>query len=387
MRTQGRHTMRFTHLQLENWRNFSHVDIELQRRVFLVGPNASGKSNLLDVFRFLRDIAGTGGGLQDAVRRRGGVSLLRCLAARRYSDITITVRTGAEAEGPAWTYGLSFNQDSRQRPIIKREIVTRGDNHILSRPNDEDEQDQERLTQTHLEQVSANKDFRQIVDLLTSVRYLHIVPQLVREPDRSVGRANDPFGGDFLEQIARTSEKTRNARLRYIRKALAVAVPQLGELDMERDQRGTPHLRGRYEHWRPQGAWQQEDAFSDGTLRLIGLLWALLDGSGPLLLEEPELSLHPEVVRYIPQLVARTQKPSGRQVILSTHSSDLLRDDGIGLDEVILVCPEEEGSSVSPAAHIRGIRDLLDGGSTIADIVMPRTRPERAEQLALLFGE
>lgn len=35
-----------------------------------------------------------------------------------------------------------------------------------------------------------------------SVRYLHIVPQLIREPDRSVGRVNDPYGGDFLEQIA-----------------------------------------------------------------------------------------------------------------------------------------------------------------------------------------
>ncbi|MGH7873507.1 MAG: ATP-binding protein, partial [Candidatus Binatia bacterium] len=42
---------RFARLYLENWRNFQRADLELQRRVFLVGPNASGKSNLLDVFR------------------------------------------------------------------------------------------------------------------------------------------------------------------------------------------------------------------------------------------------------------------------------------------------------------------------------------------------
>ncbi len=44
--------MRFVQIGLVNWKNFSSVDVELQQRVFLVGPNASGKSNFLDAFRF-----------------------------------------------------------------------------------------------------------------------------------------------------------------------------------------------------------------------------------------------------------------------------------------------------------------------------------------------
>jgi hypothetical protein len=91
--------------------------------------------------------------------------------------------------------------------------------------------------------------------------------------------------------------------LKRIRNALKVAVPQLAEIELTRDKRGSPHLRGRYEHWRPHGAWQAEDQFSDGTLRLMGLLWSAITGSGPLLLEEPELSLHPEVVRFIKQRI------------------------------------------------------------------------------------
>ena len=47
-------------------------------------------------------------------------------------------------------------------------------------------------------------DFRELVDFMGSVRYRHIVPQLVRDPDRSIGRENDPYGGDFLDQLART---------------------------------------------------------------------------------------------------------------------------------------------------------------------------------------
>ncbi len=379
--------MRFTHLLLENWRNFAKVALDLERRVFLVGPNASGKSNLLDVFRFLHDIVSIGGGFQAAVQKqRGGVSRLRSLAARRYPDLAVQVSVGSDQNLSAWEYELRFKQDNRQRPVIMKERVAKDRSDVLVRPNDDDEKDPERLTQTYLEQVNVNQAFRPMADFFASVRYLHIIPQLVREPDRSVGRQNDPFGGDFIEQIARTPTKTREAWLRRIREALRVAVPQLKELELWRDVRGTPHMRGKYEHWRPQGAWQTESDFSDGTLRLLGLLWATLEGSGPLLLEEPELSLHSEVIRFIPQMFARMQRRSGRQVLLSTHSTDLLRDEGIGLDEVLLLVPEAEGTAVRSASRFKEIKALLEGGSSLADAVIPWTRPARAQQLTL-FGE
>ncbi|TMQ63309.1 MAG: chromosome segregation protein SMC [Candidatus Eisenbacteria bacterium] len=379
--------MRFTNLHLENWRNFAKAEVALTQRVFVVGPNASGKSNLLDVFRFLHDIVAVGGGFQEAVRRRGGISKLRCLAARRFPNVAIKAEMGEDnGVDPRWTYEVHFTQDNRQRAIVMVEKVTRDGIPVLTRPNIADEKDPERLTQTFLEQVNVNRKFRPIVDYLRTVRYLHIVPQLVRDPDRSVGRQDDPYGGDFLEQIARTPAGVRAARLRKIQDALRLAVPQLRELKLSRDSRGTPHLQGRYVHWRPQGAWQSEDQFSDGTLRLLGLLWATLDGSGPLLLEEPEMSLHPDVVRFVPQLLARIQRRSSRQVFVSTHSTDLLQDTGIGLDEVLLLIPGNEGTSIRQAEKLKEIRELLKGGLSIAEAVLPWTRPARAEQLGI-FGD
>lgn len=378
--------MRLTSLELENWKNFTHVDVDLQRRVFLVGPNASGKSNLLDAFRFLRDIVSVGGGFQEAVRRRGGVKAIRCLAARRYSEIAVRVTLGSSHESTRWRYELQFKQDKQRQPKISMERVTFDGETLLDRPDNEDERDPQRLTQTHLEQINVNKEFRPIADFFASVRYLHIVPQLVRDPDRYVGRENDPFGGDFLEQIAGTVHRTQQARLRRISKALKVAVPQLEELELWRDERGQPHLRGKHEHWRPQGAWQMEDQFSDGTLRLMGILWAILDKGGPLLLEEPELSLHPGVIRYLPQMFARIQQRSKRQILVSTHSSELLQDSGIGLDEVLLLRPNQEGTEVKPASDFKEIPELLAGGLTLADAILPLTQPEKAEQLALFEG-
>ena len=145
-------------------------------------------------------------------------------------------------------------------------------------------------------------------------------------------------------------------------------------------------LEGLYEHWRPQAGWQTEERFSDGTLRLLGLLWAALDGSGPLLLEEPELSLHPEVVLHIPQMFGRLSNRMKRQFLLSTHSEDLLRDRGIAPDEVLMLLPAMECTETRLGKDDRTVMELLRRGLRIADAVVPMTAPMNALQIEL-FGE
>jgi len=380
--------MRITRLELKNWRNFQDVDIKLQKRAFLLGPNAAGKSNMLDALRFMKDLAIDGGGLQKAVSDRGGVSRIRCLSARRYSDISISLDLGDDIDCPEWAYRIQFSQDNRSRPILKKEEVKRLGKVILNRPDKDDMNDEERLTQTHLEQISANKEFRDIARQLSEFRYLHIVPQLVRDPDRSVGRANDPFGGDFLEQLAKTQKNqtgTFNSRMKKIHEALKIAVPQLKDLELERDEKGTPHLIGLYEHWRPNAGKQNESQFSDGTLRLLGLLWAALEGKGVLLLEEPELSLHSEIVKRIPQMFARIARVKNRQIIVSSHSTDLMADSNIAPDEVFLLIPGIEGTVVQCVNENNEIRALAENGIPLSDIVTAKTAPRSCEQLQLLL--
>ncbi|GAB4255951.1 MAG: ATP-binding protein [Thermoleophilia bacterium] len=386
MTASAKKALRFTALHLQNWRNFKHVEVELQRRVFLVGPNASGKSNLLDVFRFLHDVVSVGGGFQDAVGKRGGTRSIRSLAARADPDVTVRVRVGTDDHPNAWEYELRFGELKNGGPILKGERVSSSGSELMARPDPDDEKDPERLTQTALEQVYTNREFRELVEFLKSVKYMHLVPQLIREPDRSVGRQDDPFGGDFLEQIAHVPKQTRGQRLRRIEKALRVAVPQLRDFEFHRDPKtGEPHLRGKYEHWRKPGAWQYEHQLSDGTLRLLGLLWATLDGAGPLLLEEPELSLHTEVVRYLPQMFARLQGQNGRQVLFSTHSPELLEDEGIALDEVLLLQPGPDGTVVDRARDHDDVSGAVEG--VVDEAVLRRIVEQLGAQLGVVYGK
>jgi len=378
--------MRISHIELYSWKNFRKVSVDLSDRVFLVGPNASGKSNFLDAVRFLRDLAVPGGGLQRACAERGGVSKIRCLAARQDPEVGLTIEL-AETDKTLWRYEVKFNQQTRgnRLPTLTREAVYKEGILLLERPNEDDRKDPPRLTQTALEQINLNIAFRDVAQFLEKVFYLHLVPQIIRsggEWGGSNGLAN-AYGRNFLERMAKTNEKTRGARLRRIRDALVIAVPQLQDLSLERDERGVPHLIGAYEHWRPRAAKQTEEQFSDGTLRLLGVLWALQEGEGPLLLEEPELSLHTGVVRRLPSLIYRLQRARKRQVLISTHSTEMLSDHGIDAREILMLTPSVEGTHVKPAASVPEIQALMEAGMSAAEAVIPHTEPEKVERLEL----
>jgi predicted ATPase len=381
--------MFITHIKLKNWRNFRSLDVPLRDVTYLLGPNASGKSNLLDVFRFLRDISKSkGGGLQTAVSDRDGITKVRCLHARRDPEVKIEVSLAESMDGEVlWRYILAFKPEGKgaQRILVSGEQVWRSGELILDRPNPDDTQDRTLLTQTHLVQIQANGKFRDLVDFFGSITYLHLVPQLLKFADRIGGRRleDDPFGQGFLERVAKTPEATRNTRLAKIGKALTLAVPQFKELKFFKDELGHPHLQALYAHHRPNAGWQSEEHFSDGTLRLLGLLWALLDGNSPLLLEEPEISLNDAIVKEIPLILQRLQRDRKvrRQILLSTHSEALLSNPGIDGRSVVVLESSPEGTKARSLQEDE--RNGLEAGLSVAEVVLPKTRPTQVNQLGL----
>ncbi|PKM01683.1 MAG: chromosome segregation protein SMC [Gammaproteobacteria bacterium HGW-Gammaproteobacteria-6] len=382
-----------THLKLKNWRNFRNVDVPLHERTYLLGANASGKSNFLDVFRFLRDVCKPhGGGLQKAIHDRGGIQKLRCLHARKDPEVRIEVDLADSADegSETWRYVLGFKPEGKgaQRTLISVEQVFRGDRLLLDRPDPKnDGKDTMRLTQTALEQIQANARFRALAAFFGEATYLHLVPQLLKYADQLGGRLldDDPFGQGFLERVAKTQDRARESRLKKIGQALTLAVPQFKELRFVKDKvSGRPHLEALYAHHRPNAGWQREEHFSDGTLRLLGLLWVLIEGDSLLLLEEPELSLNEAIVRQIPLLLQRIQrdkKRRPRQVLISSHSDALLSNPGIDGRGVLLLEATPDGTVVRVLND--GENSALLGGLSVAEVVLPKTRPSAAAQLGL----
>ena len=328
--------------------------------------------------------------MQSAVEQRGGVTKIRCLAARQRTDISIeTELRDIETDDLCWTYCLKIKNVGggimKNQATVLEEIVFNHirDKKVVERTVKSKGEDSETLKYTFLEQTTANKDFRVLRDTFSEIEYLNVVPQLVRESGSTVltlGK-EDYYGRNFLNRLAVLPERTRKSYLRKINDVLRKVVPQMDELSFVRDEMGVPHIEARYMHWRDKGSKQNEVAFSDGTLRLIGFLFAMLDGNGVILLEEPEINLNSGVVEQLPEFIARMQRNKKRQVLVTTHSYDMLSNVGIGTAEVVVLETSPEGTKVSPLSDIPSLQAAVDAGFSIADAVMPAIKPSTANEM------
>lgn len=372
--------MRLTKLRLRNWKNFSDTgEVPLSPRVFLVGNNGIGKSNLLNALRFLHDIANPdGGGLRSALKNQGEMKQIRYFSSRTYPTVDITVWAKEEKSetNVDWCYHLSLHQETagKRRVLIKEERVWKNDDEVLSRPDQEDNDDSDRLTQTALQQTNYNKRFREVAKFFESFKYIHIVPQLIRHGAEMQGKVlpDDPFGQDLMDAIAKCNKKTRNSRITRIEHSLQRIKPSFASeklnLEFDRDQTtGEPHLYFTYPSWHRYGRRQTEEILSDGELRLVGLLWTLLENNPVILLEEPELSFNEGIVAHLPNLFAdiietKKKRRSAQQIIMSTHSTALLSDPDIKSNEVLLLSQANETTKIEPASSRDDIHTEMSNG-------------------------
>lgn len=375
--------MYISRIRAKNWRNFRSMDVSLSETTYLIGPNASGKSNFLDIIRFMRDVVNpNGGGLQKAVKSRGDMQKLRCLAGRQGPGIELEfeLKDTVDDAQPKWRYVLSFANEVRgkRRAMVKSEAVFLNGAQIMTRPNSADDSDPERLTETYLELTNSNREFREISEFFQKTLYLHLVPQLLKHSEMFVSKQteSDPFGQGFLNQISSSAPKVRESRLKRTEAILKKVIPHFQQLRFVQDEiTGKPHLEMRYVHWRPNAGWQREDQFSDGTLRLIALIWTLMSSDNVILLEEPELSLHRKIVEQIPRMLAdahASRRKSGGQVIVSTQSPEMLSDNSISGNFLILM-PKENGESTEIEEPTEQDILAMRAGMSAADILLPKT--------------
>lgn len=151
------------------------------------------------------------------------------MQARNDTEVAITLHLSENDDH--WIYDLVFKASGRGKQLINvtKEMVTKNGIEILSRPNDKDQIDSVQLTQTYLEQILANQDFRVVANFFTSITYLHIVPQLLKfAKEIGINKIeDDPFGQGFLDRLANTQNRTRDAWLKRYNPVYQLRYPNL----------------------------------------------------------------------------------------------------------------------------------------------------------------
>lgn len=315
-----------------NYRSLGEsVAVHLGRVTALVGPNGSGKSNVADVLRFVSDCLRMG--LEAAITKRHGIAAVRRFSIGHPFDVTIHI--DIEDGGRTGFYEFVLGGDRGEQYQVKREVAEFGtaldrvrfeiaDGRWETGPTDlRPKVDRLALA---LPLMGSDERFAPLADTLRQVAIYTVFPDTLREaqkPDPT--RPMQEHGGNW-GSVLKVLMKQEGAN--QLKAALGAVT---GDIDDFRVKQVGAYLVTEFHHHqaktdekRPRSKWFDAAQESDGTLRVAGIVTALLQ-EPPLTLvgvEEPELTIHPGALPIVYDFLCEASDRS--QILLTTHSPDLL---------------------------------------------------------------
>ena len=340
-----------TRVVINNYKSIQHCDVKLGPLTFLVGRNGSGKSNFLDALQFVSDALNNT--LEQAVKKRGGINeiILRAKSPCAYFVLSLTFRLG---DGRECVYEIRIAPSSDDGFEVLEEICniyfeskiesyfTVKDGIMGSLPTLEAAFASDRL---YLVAASGNPAFRPVFDALSNMQFYNFNPEMIRDvqpPDAGDKLWRD--GDNIASVISKMKKKSPEFILR-INQYLQAIVP--GLKGVETVSYGSHEA---LEFIQELVDFSENQRFSsmsmsDGALRALGVLVALFQIGNknsvkiPLVgIEEPETGLHPRASGALYD--ALTDASNTRQVIVTTHGSDLLDVKEIDPDSILEVASE-----------------------------------------------
>jgi predicted ATPase len=341
-------------VRVRNYKSIGQCNLKLGRLTVLVGRNASGKSNFLDVLRFVAD--GLQTSLDHAVKSRGGLDTVRRLSTGHPRNFSIGIDLLLTGFRKA-LYEFEIAARPRGGFSVKRERLRITDSAGQALAEYETQEgaitrafpgSPPQVLPDRLFLVSASglAPFRDVYDALVSMGFYNLNPDSMKElqgPDAGELLRRD--GSNVASVVSRLSQDQPKV-IERIKDYLQRIVP--GIRDFNRVSLGPretiefrQEVKGAKNPWRFFAA-----SMSDGTLRAIGALVAvqqLSDRKIPVTLvgiEEPETALHPAAAGVL--MDALREAATHTQVVVTSHSPDLL--DELDLDrDTLLVVESKEG--------------------------------------------
>ena len=352
-----------TRVSLRNYKSIPSCNIELAPLTILVGSNGAGKSNFLDALRFTSQALRFS--LDHALRERGGINEVRRRSRGHPNHFGIRLEYRLP-ETHGW-YSFEVGARPRGRYIVRKEecVAVSADRDRSGTFRVENGENGQKVASSfshppgagsdrlYLMQVAGYPPFRPVYDALAGMGFYNFHPEQIRElqsPDP--GDLLKPDGSNIASVLARLKAESPESAERmgaYLSKVVPGTVGMdpktVGpKLTLEFSQR----VRGDNNPWRFLA-----NNVSDGTLRVLGMLVALHQGSGMetsnamlVGIEEPEGALHPAAAGVLADVLLEA---SGRaQVVITSHSADLLDRDTIPLESIVAVVSEDGETRLAP---------------------------------------
>ena len=381
-----------TRIALRNYKSIAACDVRPAALSFLVGPNGCGKSNFLDALRFVAEALRFS--LEHALRDRGGIPEVRRRSSGHPNHFGIRLdvqlpRAGGKT-GRGW-YAFRVAAKPGGRYSVQREecFVLGAEGHGSYKVADGKVIDSttpnppacasDRL---YLVNMSGFDVFRPLYDALSGMGFYNLNPDAIRDlqsPDPGELLKRD--GSNLASVLSNLDGSRKTAVVDYLA-AIApgvtgVAARTMGTkltLNFRQEVRGAKHP------WRFLAS-----NMSGGTLRAFGVLVALFQSNGTAMerchligIEEPESALHPATAGVL--IDSLTEAAQSAQVIVTTHSADLLDNHAIPGISILAVLSEHAETRIGPLdeAGRSALHDHLFTAGELLRMDQLRPDPERS---------
>lgn len=390
--------MRLTQLRARNFKSFDDLTVDVRPLNVILGANASGKSNLLSLLTFLRNIDREG--LEDAISMESGsLSLLQNIqgGAGRDTQVGFTAHlpdalVAASAHEPKLTYDIRFSGSPLRITSETVELTVTCQNELRAMANitrTEDEVFQKVTPESSClepwrsSSASMPAPDESILSTLALrlpdiVGPFHLNTLMVHDIDTRgqkgamsvTGKAHLNRDGSNLAPVLKRILRDPEKKARFLRLVSAL-LPSVADLKLDAFTQQSLLLSARERF--SDDTFLPANLLSDGTLRIFGLVTSLFFEARTVLgFEEPVTNIHPKLIGRVVEMM---RDASGkRQIFLTTHNPEVvkhaglstllfLRRDGQGFSQVIRPADTEMANSLlsdSISVEDLFLDDLLD---------------------------
>lgn len=395
-------------IAVSNFKSFRYLDLEPGRFTLIIGSNASGKSNFIQIFKFLRDIAKYG--LNNAISLQGGVEYLRNTIIGASENATFRIMyeldekkldvIGLRDRVPVYfesaeilyEFSLRFTEGAESYEIASDRLTVSGTfmfqeeegfvpigpgnvllcltggevRYCLQPPQEFMLKSEDQFPHMIRRPDGAAKQLIMNIPLAVpgipplewifrGVKVYDFDPQLLKKAVPMIGKTQLEKDGNNLAIVVKSISDNPQKK-RVFSSLVRDMLPFVDDVAVEKFMDMSLFLKMKEVY--NQDRYIPASMISDGTLNIIALIIALYFEDRPVtIIEEPERNIHPHLIaRLIGMLEDASQS---KQVIITTHNPEMVRHVAIG--DIVLVSRDEDGfSRLSRPADAAEVRDFLD---------------------------
>jgi len=337
-----------TKLKVKNYKSLADFKVDLHHFNVLIGPNNSGKSNILDCLAFVSDIVKMR--LPEPFVKRGGYDHV-VYGGKRDEEIRIIV---TEVEGAIKReYTVAF----RDVKLVEEELIVREGEEVMTlikgsegRGHYFDEHEGRLMEYSYgwdYTALSALRDFKRhhrILDFAKEIekwKVYHFVPFEMREASPVVKKFDPSYKGEAAARALHSLLSEYLSSFTEIEDTLKSAIGEIENLLSPLTDDGKTYIAIKEKDFKYPFDYYQ---ISDGTLRFLAHLMVVLAPKSELpslvSFEEPENFVHPRLL----QLLVEVLKKGKTQVIVTTHSPYLV--DFVEPEDLIVI-EKKEGKTIA----------------------------------------